>query len=289
LWFLIAFAHLQFDNSPQPLPRAMSFSIRLECVMKTLRVVILAAVGGGLVAFGVMTAFAQKEYKSGIVWPEPAIVTPGKTDSEPPSDAVVLFDGKDLSKWNNGEKWQVKDGYAVVQQADITTKDSFGDYQLHVEFATPEIVKGTGQGRGNSGVFLANRYEVQVLDSFDNKTYFDGQCASLYKQTPPMVNACRKPGEWQTYEIIFTAPRFDETSKEVKVLKPGYVTVIHNGVAVQNHFELQGGTYYDKPASYEKHPVKQPIRLQNHGNPVKYRNIWIREIKPLEGKKPEPK
>ncbi|MBN9119760.1 MAG: DUF1080 domain-containing protein [Planctomycetes bacterium] len=253
------------------------------------RAVVLAALGGAAVAVGVMTAFAQKEYKSGIVFPEPAVVTPGKTDNDPPSDAIVLFDGKDLSKWNNGDKWEVKDGYAVVQKSDITTKDSFGDYQLHVEFATPEKVVGTGQGRGNSGVFLANRYEVQVLDSFGNTTYFDGQCASLYKQTPPMVNACKKPGEWQTYEIVFTAPRFDESVKETKVLKPGYVTVIHNGVVVQNHFELLGNTFYDRPPAYEKHPVKQPIRLQNHGNPVRYRNIWLREIKPLEGKKPEAK
>jgi hypothetical protein len=256
--------------------------------MKAVRSVILAAVGGGAVAFGVMTAVAARhqEYKSGIVWPEPAVVTPGKTDADPPSDAVVLFDGKDLSKWNHGDQWEVKDGYAVVQKSDITTKDSFGDYQLHVEFATPEKVSGDGQGRGNSGVFLANRYEVQVLDSYGNKTYFDGQCASLYKQTPPMVNACKKPGEWQTYDILFTAPRFDEQSKEVKVLAPGYVTVIQNGVAVQNHFALLGNTNFDRPAAYEKHPLKQPIRLQNHGNPVRYRNIWIRELKPLDGKKP---
>jgi hypothetical protein len=255
--------------------------------MKTVRVARLGAVGCAAVALGVAGAFAWQEYKSGIVWPEPAVVTPGKTDSDPPSDATVLFDGKDLSKWHNGDKWQVKDGYAVVRQSDIVTKDSFGDYQLHVEFATPEKVSGSGQGRGNSGVFLANRYEVQVLDSYDNKTYFDGQCAGIYKQTPPMVNACKKPGEWQTYDIVFTAPRFDEESKAVKVVKPGYVTVIHNGVVVQNHFELQGNTNYDRPAAYEKHPLKQPIRLQNHGNPVRYRNIWIRELKPLEGKKPQ--
>lgn len=231
-------------------------------------------------------AALQREYKSGVVWPEPVVVTPGAACGDPPSDATVLFDGKDLSKWNGGEKWEIKDGYAIVKGSDITTKASFGDYQLHVEFATPAEVKGSGQGRGNSGVFLANRYEVQVLDSVDNKTYFDGQCASLYKQSPPMVNVCRKPGEWQTYDIIFTAPRFDEQAKEVKVLVPGYVTVIHNGVVVHNHFELKGGTHYDRPASYEKHPLKQPIRLQNHGNPVRYRNIWIREIKPLEGKLP---
>ncbi|MDY3561409.1 DUF1080 domain-containing protein [Gemmata sp. JC673] len=249
---------------------------------------LLLVSAGALTALGAVGAL-QKEYKSGVVWPEPAVVTPGKNPGDAPSDATVLFDGKDLSKWQGGEKWEIRDGYAVVKGGDITTKDSFGDYQLHVEFATPEEVKGNGQGRGNSGVFLANRYEVQVLDSFDNKTYFDGQCGSLYKQTPPMVNVCRKPGEWQTYDIVFTAPRFDEQAKEVKVLKPGYVTLIHNGAVVQNHFELQGNTYYDRPASYQKHPLKQPIRLQNHGNPVKFRNIWIREIKPLEGKKPEGK
>jgi hypothetical protein len=256
--------------------------------MTNKRTLLLAAIGGAAIALGVTVALAQKEYKSGIVWPEPKVVTPGKTDHEPPSDAIVLFDGKDLSKWNGGDKWEIKDGYAVVKGGDITTKDSFGDYQLHVEFATPEVVKGSGQGRGNSGVFLANRYEVQVLDSYDNKTYFDGQCASLYKQSPPMVNACRKPGEWQSYDIIFTAPRFDEAQKDpVKVLRPGYVTVIHNGVVVQNHFELLGNTNYDKPPAYEKHPLKQPIRLQNHGDLVKYRNIWLREIKPLEGTKPK--
>ena len=248
--------------------------------------VILAAVAGAALA-AVVTAFAQQEYKSGIVWPEPKLVAPGEKPSDPPSDAVVLFDGKDLSKWTNGDKWKVEDGYAVVQKSDIGTKDSFGpDYQLHVEFATPEKVTGSGQGRGNSGVFLANRYEVQVLDSIDNKTYFDGQCAAIYKQSPPMVNASKKPGEWQTYDIIFTSPRFGESSKPEK---PGYVTVIHNGLVVHNHFELQGNTNYDRPAAYVKHPEKQPIRIQNHGNPVKYRNIWLREIVQLEGKKPEPK
>ncbi len=261
--------------------------------MKTVRVgtvLVAACVVGFFAVLGMMTALAQREYKSGIIWPEPAVVTPGATTSNPPSDAIILFDGKDLSQWHNGDKWELKDGYAVVRGSDIVTKQSFGDYQLHLEFATPEVVRGSGQGRGNSGVFLANRYEVQILDSYDNKTYFDGQCAAIYKQSPPMVNACRKPGEWQTYDIIFTAPRFDEQSPEVKVLTPGYVTVIHNGVVVHNHFELQGGTYYDRPAKYyEKHPVKQPIRLQNHGNPVKFRNIWLREIRPLEGKKPENK
>jgi hypothetical protein len=237
---------------------------------------VLGVVAANLVAL-------QKEYKSGIVWPEPKVVAPGAKPGDPPADAVILFDGKDLSQWTNGEKWEVKDGYAVVQKSDITTRESFGDYQLHVEFATPEKVSGKGQGRGNSGVFLANRYEVQVLDSVDNPTYFDGQCASLYKQSPPMANVCRKPGEWQTYDIVFESPRF---GPDGKVTRPGIVTVVHNGVVVQNHFELHGGTYYDRPAAYEKHPERQPIRLQNHGNPVKYRNIWLRELTPIVGKKP---
>ena len=242
------------------------------------------AVGGGvLLAVVAANVLAIQEYKSGIVWPEPKVVAPGEKPGDPPADAVILFDGNDLSKWKGGENWEVKDGYAVVKKSDITTKDSFGDYQLHVEFATPEKVSGSGQGRGNSGIFLANRYEVQVLDSYGNTTYFDGQCGALYKQMPPMVNVCRKPGEWQTYDIIFESPRFADDGK---VLKPGIVTVTQNGVVVQNHFELQGGTYFDRPASYEKHPARQPIRLQNHGNPVKYRNIWLREFAPIVGKKP---
>ncbi len=228
----------------------------------------------------------QKEYKSGVVWPEPPVVAPGAKPGDPPADAIVLFDGKDLSKWKNGDKWEVKDGYAIVQKSDITTNDSFGDYQLHVEFATPETVRGNGQGRGNSGIYLANRYEVQVLDSYDNKTYFDGTCGSLYKQQPPMINVSRKPGEWQTYDIVFESPKFGDDGK---LTSPGIVTLFHNGVCVQNHFELQGGTYYDRPASFEKHPPKQPIRLQNHGDPVKYRNIWLRELTPIVGKQPESK
>ena len=250
------------------------------------RVVLWVAVGGFVAAAGVTAAVAglQKEYKSGIEWPEPKVVTPGKTDAEPPSDAVVLFDGKDLSKWNGGENWEIQDGVATAKKSGITTKESFGDCQLHVEFATPEKVVGSGQGRGNSGVYMMTKYEIQILDSFNNPTYFDGQCASIYKQTPPMVNACRKPGEWQTYEIVFEAPRFAEDGK---VLKPAFATVIQNGVLVQNHFQLLGGTFYDRPPAYEKHAEKLPIHLQFHGNPVKFRNIWIRAIQPIEGKQPQ--
>ncbi|MFN6052704.1 MAG: DUF1080 domain-containing protein, partial [Planctomycetia bacterium] len=143
--------------------------------------------------------FAQKEFKSGIEWPEPKVVSPG-TVGGPPSDAVVLFDGKDLSQWKNGENWIVKDGVATANKTGISTKQQFGDMQLHLEWASPAKVEGNGQGRGNSGVYLMGKYEVQILDSFDNKTYFDGQAASIYKQYPPLVNACRKPGEWQTYD-----------------------------------------------------------------------------------------
>ncbi|MGL6096153.1 MAG: 3-keto-disaccharide hydrolase, partial [Fimbriiglobus sp.] len=218
-----------------------------------------------VVAAGAVAAVAQREYKSGIVWPEPVVVTPGATAANPPSDAVVLFDGKDLSKWKNGEKWDVKDGYAVARKTGIETTDKFGDVQLHLEFATPEKVTGSGQGRGNSGLFFHGVYEVQILDSFENATYFDGQCASLYKQTPPMVNACRKPGEWQTYDVVFEAPRFADDGK---LEKPAVVTVLQNGVLVQNHFELQGGTFYDRPPAYKKHPPTGPISLQFHGNPV---------------------
>jgi hypothetical protein len=246
--------------------------------------VLLAA---GVVAVAAAAGFAvQQGWESGIVWPEPKVVAPGEAPGAPPSDAVVLFDGKDLSRWRNGDRWEVKDGYAVVRNADITTKESFGDYQLHLEFATPEVVRGSGQGRGNSGVFLSNRYEVQVLDSFGNKTYFDGMCAALYKQQPPMVNASRGPGQWQTYDIVYEAPRFGD---DKKLLRPGYVTVVHNGVVVHNHYELQGNTWFDKAPAYEPHPVKQPIRLQNHNDPVKYRNIWIRELAPVVGKRPEGK
>lgn len=238
-----------------------------------------------LVAVGTCLAFVQ-EYKSGIIWPEPPVVTPGDQGA-PPSDAIVLFDGKDLSAFKGGDKWEIKDGYAVVRGGSVTTKQPFGDCQLHLEYASPEQVKGNGQGRGNSGVYLMGRYEVQILDSYENKTYFDGQCASVYKQQPPTVNACRKPGEWQTMDIIFTAPKFDDQGN---VTKQAAVTVLHNGIVVHNHFELTGGTSYIAPPSYSKHPDKLPLSLQDHGNPVRYRNIWIREnIQPLVGTPPEMK
>jgi len=218
-----------------------------------------------------------KEYLSGKVWPEPKLVTPGENGA-PPSDAVVLFDGTDLSKWTGGS-WKVEDGAAVAHGGDLHTKESFGpNYQLHVEWAEPVKVTGSSQGRGNSGVFLAEKYEVQVLDSYDNPTYFDGQCGAIYKQSPPLVNACRKPGEWQTYDIVFESPLFDE---QKKLVKPGYVTVLQNNIVIQNHTEILGSTHWDAPPAYEPHPPKETIHLQFHGNPVRFRNIWVRELTPI--------
>lgn len=215
------------------------------------------------------------EFKSGIPWPEPALIDPG-TPTGAPSDAVRLFDGTSLDAWQGGSNWTVADGVCFpTGKGGITTKESFGDVQLHVEFATPAEVKGDGQGRGNSGIYFMGRYELQVLDSYNNKTYFDGQCASIYKQKPPLVNACRKPGEWQTYDILFTAPRFDEQGK---LLRPAAITVLHNGVAVHNHFELLGDTAYDRPPSYTAHDPRGPIHIQDHGNPVRFRNIWLRPL-----------
>ena len=240
-----------------------------------------APAAGVVVAAVAATALA--EYKSGIVWPEPPVVTPGATAADPPSDAVVLFDGTDLSKWVDGDKWLVKDGYAEGRKTAIRTKEAFGDCQLHLEFATPAKVESSGQGRGNNGVYFMGHYEIQILDSYQNPTYFDGQCASVYKQSPPMVNASRKPGEWQTYDIAFEAPRFADDGK---LLKPAVATVFHNGVLVQNHFVLSGDTFYDKPPAYTKHPERLPLHLYYHGNAVRFRNIWLRDLKPLVGTKP---
>lgn len=225
-----------------------------------------------------------EEWKSGIEWDEPQVVNPGQSASDPPSDAIVLFDGKDMSAWEGGDTWELHDGYGVVKST-IHTKQKFGDCQLHIEFATPEKVEGTGQGRGNSGVYFMERYEVQILDSYQNQTYFDGQAASIYKQYPPLVNASRKPGEWQTYDIIFTAPRFNE-DKSLK--SPAYLTVIHNGVLVQNHSELKGGTFWHQPPHYQPHDLRGAIVLQYHRNPVKFRNIWVRDLLTEEGHKVGP-
>ncbi|MEO1059751.1 MAG: DUF1080 domain-containing protein, partial [Actinomycetota bacterium] len=191
-------------------------------------------------------------------------VQPGATDDAPPSDAVVLFDGTDLSAWQNGDAWSVEDGAMVAGKGYVQTKQHFGDCQLHLEWSAPTPAKGSGQGRGNSGVFLMGKYEVQVLDSYDNKTYPEGQAAAVYKQSPPMVNAMRPPGEWNTYDIVWTQPRFHDDGT---LKSPACVTVIHNGVLLQNHFEVKGTTWWHQPPTYQSHSGGLRISLQDHGNP----------------------
>jgi hypothetical protein len=208
---------------------------------------------------------------------EPAVVSPGRVGG-PPSDAIVLFDGTDLSKWGGvdggGAKWKVQDGILTVNPGtgNIRTKEEFGDVQLHVEWAAPSEVKGDGQGRGNSGVYLEGRYEIQVLDSFNNKTYFNGQASAFYGHNAPLVNASRKPGEWQVYEIIFHPPKPAADGKP----RPGSFTVLHNGVLVQDHLPVEGES--TTAASFSGAADKGPLVLQDHGNPVRFRNIWIRRL-----------
>jgi Domain of Unknown Function (DUF1080) len=225
--------------------------------------------------------FAQEgDPKLTEVWePIPKVITPA-TESTAPSDAIVLFDGKGLGEWESvkgGEaKWEVKKNAMTVVKGtgDIRSKKSFGDIQLHIEWRSPEKVESEGQGRANSGVFFQERYEIQILDSYNNRTYSNGQAGCVYKQTPPLVNACRKPGEWQTYDILFTAPRF---KADGSIDKPAYITVIHNGVVIQNHTEIKGTTEYIGAPKWIAHD-KAPIKLQDHGNPVSYRNVWVREL-----------
>ena len=227
------------------------------------------------------------------VWePVPKIVTPGSTDAAPPSDAIVLFDGKDLNEWVSAQdgspaKWIVADGVLTVNKTpgvgNIQTKRVFRNYQLHIEWKIPENITGTDQARGNSGVFLASTgpgdagYELQVLDSYNNKTYVNGQAGSIYKQGIPLVNPNRKPGEWQTYDVVWTAPIFNADDS---LKTPAYVTVFFNGVLVQNHFELEGQTLYIGQPFYKKYD-NAPIKLQAHGDhsePISFRNIWVREL-----------
>jgi hypothetical protein len=213
--------------------------------------------------------------------PQPAQVDPGSA-AKAPSDAIVLFGGKDLSQWvaedGSPTKWVVKDGYmeCVRNSGMIRTLENFGDCQLHIEFATPVPAQGSGQGRGNSGVLFAmGRYEIQVLDSYQNNTYADGSAGSIYGQYPPLVNASRPPGEWQIFDVLYTAPKF---TSEGKLLAPCRMTVFHNGVLIQNNVELTGPTSWLQRAPYAAHPEKLPIELQDHGNPVRFRNIWVREL-----------
>ena len=232
-----------------------------------------------LVSFAMAPAQGD-EYLNGIEWTEPPVVTPGENGG-PPSDAVVLFDGKDFSAWNGAENWKIEDGAMICGKGDIRTKEGFGDCQLHIEWSSPTPARGAGQGRGNSGVFFMDTYELQVLDSYNNKTYFDGQAGAIYKQTPPAVNAMRPPGEWNVYDVIWTAPRFNDDGS---LQSPAYITALQNGVLILNHFALKGDTPYDRPPQYAKHADRLPFRLQDHGNPTRFRNIWVRETKPAEGK-----
>lgn len=228
---------------------------------------------------------SAQEWKSGVDWQEPPLVTPGATNDAPPSDAVVLFDGTNLDQWIDGGNWKIEDGVAIPQKSQIVSKQHFGDMQLHVEWTAPTEIRGEGQGRGNSGLFLMGLYEVQVLDSFENTTYFDGQAGSIYKQTPPLANAMRKPGEWNYYDIIFTVPKFKGNGE---IDKPGHVTLMQNGVLMLNHFELMGPTGYTAAPKQTPHAETGPISLQFHGDPVRFRNIWVREFKAPVGHRTGP-
>lgn len=216
--------------------------------------------------------------------PLPDVVTPAARE-KPPSDAIVLFDGKDLSQWlsvkdGGPAKWNVREDYMeiVKETGDIRTKRAFGDCQLHIEWAAPAKIAGESQDRGNSGVYLMSKYEIQVLDTYSNVSYADGLAAAVYGQSPPMVNASLPPGQWQTYDIIFRRPVF----KAKRVVRPATITVFHNGVLVQDNFEIEGATVWKQRAKYHPHPDKLPILLQDHGSPVRYRNIWIRELPEIE-------
>jgi hypothetical protein len=221
--------------------------------------------------------------------PHPRIITPGTESTpaqpgQPPSDAIVLFDGKDLSKWTNRRgstisdpaKWKVENGYMEVAPSvgELLSREKFGDIQLHIEWASPAVVTASSQGRGNSGVLFMERYEIQVLDCYNNPTYADGSTGAIYGQWPPLVIPCRKPGEWQTYDIIFEAPKFDGD----KVVKPVYFTVFHNGVLLHNHKESMGPMVFRQVAHYTAHAPEASLMLQAHNNPVRYRNIWVRRI-----------
>jgi len=220
--------------------------------------------------------------------PHPRVVTPAAEPGGPPSDAIILFDGKDLSAWTSHRsnitragtsgppEWKVENGYfeVVPHTGDIATKEKFGDCQLHVEWSEPVGITGTSQGRGNSGVILMDRYEVQVLDPWNNPTYADGMAGALYGQWPPLANPGRKPGEWQVYDIVFEAPKFEGE----KLVKPAFITAFWNGVMVHNRKESMGPMVYRQVAHYSPQPAEDSLVLQNHGDKVRFRNIWIRRL-----------
>ncbi len=213
--------------------------------------------------------------------PRPRPVTPGAAVGQAPSDAIILFDGKDLSKWEavtkSGTKpasWKVENGYMEVTSGPLVSKEKFGDIQLHVEWAAPAEIDGTSQWRGNSGILLMNVYEIQVLDSHNNPTYADGQAGAIYAQWPPLVNASRKPGEWQSYDIVFEAPKFEGG----KLTRPAFVTVFANGILLHHRKEITGRMSHRVVGTYEPHGTEEPLGLQNHDTSVRYRNIWVRRL-----------
>ena len=230
----------------------------------------------------ILTACFSQDPKDTEAWePEPQIITPGREPYSPPSDAIILFDGKNLDNWlshdGKAPKWTVGDGAMTVAKGsgDIKTKQTFGDIQLHIEWRTPAKVEGDGQGRGNSGIFFCEKYELQVLDSYNNRTYSNGQAGSIYKQAIPLVNASRPPGEWQSYDVIFISPKFKQDGS---LDTPGRITVFHNGVLIHHYTEIQGTTEYIGTPKVVAHG-KGSLRLQDHGNPTSFRNIWVRELK----------
>jgi hypothetical protein len=270
----------------------MKSSKLFACAMMVATTALVSAQQPGTGQSGQGSSARPKPEETEVWEPEPKVVTPGATDSEPPSDAIVLFDGKNLDEWVSAQdkspaRWTVADGVMTVNKekgvGNIETKRKFRDYQLHIEWKIPENITGTSQARGNSGVFLASTgpgdagYELQVLDSYKNKTYVNGMAGSIYKQAIPLANAARKPGEWQTYNVVWTAPTFNGDGS---VKSPAYVTVFFNGVLVENHFELKGETFYIGKPYYRKYD-SAPIKLQAHGDPsqpISYRNIWVREL-----------
>jgi hypothetical protein len=273
--------------------------------MKTGKWMGLAAAAALMVGAGVMIAQSgAKKYRTsptgyrdtpvlpGQKWkvhdidrPKPRVVTPGAKPGDPPSDAIVLFDGKDLNKWmvqgKRGEglkpaNWKVADGYMEVTPGagSLVTKDKFGSIQLHLEWMAPTELSGDSQWRANSGVIIMSRYEIQVLDSYNNPTYADGQAGAIYGQWPPLVNASRPPGQWQVYDIVFEAPKFEGQ----KLVKPAYETVFHNGVLLHNRQEVTGRMAHRVVGTYAPHGDEEPLSLQDHDVPVRYRNIWLRKL-----------
>jgi hypothetical protein len=268
---------------------------RTRILRKTVTAAVVAATAlvGGSIAYRAIAAEGAKVMSKtdpryevhDMKRPRPQVIMPGTESTQAeagkaPSDALVLFDGKDLSHWeaeggSGDAPFNIKTGYMEAAKKSMQTKDKFGDIQLHAEWSEPEDIKGESQGRGNSGFYIMGRYEVQVLDSYKNDTYADGQAAALYGQYPPLVNATRPPGEWNVYDVIFHRPHFDESGK---VTQPATVTVIHNGVLVQDHSVLKGATGHHQAGDYTKHPDREPLHIQFHGNPVRFRNIWVRDL-----------